>query len=95
MQSSLELFLNGEMRDRERVMRTFGEVAHPILTGMQIFHNYVRPHDALNGNTPAEAAGMRDEARTSGVRRSRTQVETIRSSLLLLFVELYAHTGNL
>ena len=30
----------------------------PILTGMQIYHNYVRPHEALNGRTPSEAAGI-------------------------------------
>lgn len=26
-----------------------------ILQGYQIFHNYVRPHMALNGKTPADA----------------------------------------
>jgi len=30
-----------------------------ILTGMQIYHNYVRPHEALKGKTPAEVAGIR------------------------------------
>jgi hypothetical protein len=25
---------------------------------MQIYHNYVRPHEALNGKTPATAAGI-------------------------------------
>jgi len=30
----------------------------PILSGMQIYHNYVRPHEALNGKTPSEAAGI-------------------------------------
>jgi hypothetical protein len=29
-----------------------------ILKGMQIFHNYVRPHEALDGKTPAEAWGI-------------------------------------
>ncbi|MGA2625535.1 MAG: hypothetical protein ABSF63_00550 [Candidatus Bathyarchaeia archaeon] len=28
----------------------------PILSGMQIFHNYVRPHMALDGKTSAEVA---------------------------------------
>ncbi len=50
--------MNGELRDRERVMRTLEKPDTPILTGMQIYHNYVRPHDALNGKTPAEAAGI-------------------------------------
>ena len=25
---------------------------------MQIFHNYIRPHEVLNGKTPAEVAGI-------------------------------------
>jgi hypothetical protein len=50
--------MNGEIRDRERVMRTLEKADTPILTGMQIFHNYIRPHEALNGKTPAEAAGI-------------------------------------
>jgi putative transposase len=25
---------------------------------MQIYHNFVRPHEALNGKTPSEVAGI-------------------------------------
>jgi hypothetical protein len=50
--------MNGEIRDRERVMRTLEKPDSPILDGYQIFHNYVRPHMALNGKTPAEEAGI-------------------------------------
>jgi len=50
--------MNGELRDRERVMRTLERADTPILTGMQIFHNYIRPHMALNGMTPADKAGI-------------------------------------
>jgi transposase-like protein len=50
--------MNGEIRDRERCMRTLEKADTPILTGMQIFHNYVRPHQALKGRTPSEAAGI-------------------------------------
>jgi putative transposase len=28
---------------------------------MQIFHNFVRPHTGLNGDTPAERAGIKVE----------------------------------
>jgi len=28
---------------------------------MQIFHNYIRPHQALKGKTPAEVAGINVE----------------------------------
>jgi hypothetical protein len=50
--------MNGELRDRERVMRTLEKSDSPILTGMRVYHNYVRPHMGLNGKTPAEAAGI-------------------------------------
>jgi hypothetical protein len=33
----------------------------PILKGMQIFHNYIREHEALKGKTPAERAGIESE----------------------------------
>ena len=31
----------------------------PILTGYQLFHNYLRPHMALDNKTPAEACGIK------------------------------------
>jgi hypothetical protein len=33
----------------------------PILTGYQIFHNFIREHEGLNGKTPAEASGIKIE----------------------------------
>ncbi len=53
--------MNGELRQREKVMRTLERPDTAILTGMQIYHNYVRPHDALKGRTPSEAAGVKVE----------------------------------
>jgi transposase-like protein len=50
--------LNGEIRDREKVMRGLKKSDTPILKGYQIYHNYVRPHQGLNGKTPAEACGI-------------------------------------
>ncbi|WP_245871566.1 DDE-type integrase/transposase/recombinase [Candidatus Nitrosotenuis aquarius] len=53
--------LNGEIRDREKVMRGLKNPDTPILTGYQIYHNYVRPHMALEGKTPADMAGIKVE----------------------------------
>ena len=50
--------LNGEIRDREKVTRNLKKEDSPILTGLQIFHNYVRPHMGLDGKTPADLAGI-------------------------------------
>ena len=44
--------------DGEKVTRNLKKSDTPILSGMQIFHNYVRPHMALDGRTPSEAAGI-------------------------------------
>ena len=53
--------LNGEIRDREKVMRSLKTDDTPILTGMQIFHNYIRGHMGINGDTPSERAGIKVE----------------------------------
>jgi len=50
--------MNGEIRDREKVMRGLKKDDTPILQGMQIFHNHMRPHEALKGKTPGEACGI-------------------------------------
>ena len=50
--------LNGEIRDREKVMRGLKKSDTPIIQGIQIYHNYIRPHEGLNGKTPADACGI-------------------------------------
>jgi len=51
--------MNGEIRDRERCMRTLEKADTPILGGMRIYHNFVKPHMALDGKTPADVAGIK------------------------------------
>ncbi|MGD0319568.1 MAG: hypothetical protein ABSB56_07730 [Nitrososphaerales archaeon] len=53
--------MNGEFRDREKVMRGLKWMDSPILKGIQIYHNFVRPHEGLNGDTPAHRAGIKVE----------------------------------
>jgi transposase-like protein len=53
--------LNGEIRDREKTMRGLKRRRTPILEGMQIYHNFIREHEGLNGKTPAEACGIKVE----------------------------------
>ena len=52
---------NGEVRDREKVMRGVKKADSPAFKGLQIYHNFFRPHMGLRGKTPAEAAGIRIE----------------------------------
>jgi len=59
--------LNGEIRDREKTMRGLKKMDTPILTGYQIFHNYFREHEGLNGITPAEASGIKIEGQNKWI----------------------------
>ncbi len=53
--------LNGTIRDREKTMRGLKKRRTPILEGFQTYYNFVRPHMALDGKTPAEACGIKVE----------------------------------
>ncbi len=53
--------MNGEIRDREKVMRGLKKTDTEILKGYQIYHNYIRPHESLDGKTPSEVAGFKVE----------------------------------
>jgi len=55
--------LNGEIRDREKTMRGLKKIDTPILEGYQLFHNYIRPHEGLDGKTPSEACGIKLEGK--------------------------------
>ncbi|KAG2478957.1 MAG: transposase [Nitrosopumilales archaeon] len=53
--------LNGEFRDREKVVRGVKKKDSVIFDGYQIYHNYVRPHMSLDNKTPADKAGIKIE----------------------------------
>ncbi|MGA3290965.1 MAG: hypothetical protein ABSD42_12080 [Candidatus Bathyarchaeia archaeon] len=39
----------------------------PVLKGYQIFHNYIRPREALDGKTPSEACGITIEGKNKWI----------------------------
>lgn len=50
---------NGEVRDREKVMRGLkNSNDSKILDGYQIYHNYIRPHEGIANMTPADKCGI-------------------------------------
>jgi len=63
--------LNGEIRDREKTMRGLKKMDTPILKGYEIFHNYIRTHEGLNGKTPSQACGIE----INGENKWRTLIE--------------------
>jgi transposase-like protein len=50
--------MHGSIREREKVMRGIKSMETPFIKGNRIYLNFVRPHQALGGKTPAEAAGI-------------------------------------
>jgi transposase-like protein len=50
--------LNGTVRERNKVMRGLKNEETAITKGFEIYYNFIRPHQALNGKTPAEKCGI-------------------------------------
>jgi transposase-like protein len=71
---------NGEIRDREKTMRGLKTKETPILTGYQIFHNYFRPHEGLEGKTPSEACGIQIRGKNKWITLIQNASKTHRSS---------------
>jgi len=52
--------LHGTIKERTKVMRGLDDSksASNVVDGLRLAYNFTRPHSALNGRTPAEAAGL-------------------------------------
>jgi len=52
---------HGTLKDRTKVMRGLRDIktARLITSGWLLYYNYLRPHEALKGKTPAEIAGVK------------------------------------
>lgn len=50
--------MHGSIREREKVTRGLKADDTPIIPMNQIYYNFIRPHQALGGKTPAEMAGI-------------------------------------
>ena len=50
--------LHGTIQDRNKTMRGLDSepTAQTMMDGMRIYYNFIRPHMALDGKTPAEKA---------------------------------------
>lgn len=50
--------LNGTIRERTKVVRGWKKHNSPLAEGQRIQYNFVKPHMALEGQTPAQRAGI-------------------------------------
>jgi transposase InsO family protein len=48
----------GTLKERTQVLRALKNDDTAILDGQRIYYNHTRPHQGLNGKTPAQAAGL-------------------------------------
>jgi putative transposase len=71
------LRLNGEVRDREKVMRGLKKVNTSVLPRYQMYHNYFRPHEGIGNITPAEKCGITVE----GENKWKTLIQNARIKL--------------
>lgn len=61
---------NGSVRDREKAMRGMhsDESAQRVMDGNRVIYNFLRPHMALSGRTPAQTAGIELDLKGNRVR---------------------------
>jgi transposase-like protein/predicted RNA-binding Zn-ribbon protein involved in translation (DUF1610 family) len=51
--------LNGTVRERDKVLRALkNQTDNQVIDGFRIYYNFIRPHQTLNGLTPAEMANL-------------------------------------
>ncbi|HEX6561078.1 MAG TPA: hypothetical protein VF016_03540 [Nitrososphaera sp.] len=50
--------MNGTLRERVKVQRGWKSYETPLSEGQRIAYNFVKPHMALEGQTPAQVAGL-------------------------------------
>jgi transposase-like protein len=55
--------LHGSIRQREKVMRGLKVDDTPIIEGHRLYYNFIKPHEALEGRTPSEEAGITIEGK--------------------------------
>jgi hypothetical protein len=58
--------MNGEIRNREKIMHGLKKEQTTVLKGYQIYHNYVRPHESSVEKHIQKYAVSRWKAKTNG-----------------------------
>jgi transposase InsO family protein len=49
---------HGTFKERSKTMRAIKKPNSAFIEGQRIYYNHIRPHQGLNGKTPAQAAGL-------------------------------------
>lgn len=67
--------LHGTVREREKTMRGMKVKDTPIVEGHRLYYNFIRPHEALDGKTPSEEAGITIEGSNKWLALMRTAIK--------------------
>jgi len=67
--------LHGTIRQREKVMRGIKIESTPIVDGHRLYYNFIKPHEALEGRTPSEEAGITIEGKDKWLTLIRKSVQ--------------------
>ena len=56
--------LHGTIRQRNKIMRGLDDeqTAQTMMDGLRLYYNFIRPHSALDGKTPAQKAKISDNS---------------------------------
>jgi transposase-like protein len=73
--------LNGTLRERVKVQRGWKTMQTPLAEGQRIHYDFVKPHQALAGQTPAQAAGVGVEGRNKWLSLLRKTLECSEQSV--------------
>lgn len=66
--------MNGTLRELVKVQRGWKSMKTPLAEGARIHYNFVKPHSALEGQTPAERAGVGVEGQNKWLTLLRSAV---------------------
>jgi hypothetical protein len=67
--------LNGTLRERVKVQRGWKSMKTPLAEGARIHYNFVKPHAALEGQTPAQVAGVGIEGKNKWMELLKQTIE--------------------
>jgi len=70
--------LHGTIRQREKVMRGVKISSTPIVEGHRLYYNFIKPHEALEGRTPSEEAGITIEGKDKWLTLMRNAIQYTR-----------------
>jgi transposase-like protein len=66
--------MNGTLRERVKVQRGWKSCKTPLAEGMRIQYNFVKPHMALENQTPAQTAGVGMDGRNKWMQLLRKAI---------------------